>query len=179
VKLYLRMVLAAVAVVQFGLLSVKAQAADDLAAATAKSGKHNQLLHALRLTGLEANLKGTGPFTVLAPTDEAFGKLPKGALFRLLQPENKQLLTAVLNYHIIRGDYPSQRLTKASAKQFALKSLEGANIEFNVRGAIKAAGATVGPSDIRASNGVVLPVDTVLLPPKVRAALAARPYRGS
>lgn len=176
---YLRIVLATVAAVQFGLLSAKANAADDLAVAAAKAAKLNQLLHTLRLTGLEATLKGPGPFTVLAPTDEAFGKLPKGVLFRLLQPENKQQLTAVLNYHVVPGDYPTERLMKARAKQFALKTAEGATVEFDVRGAIKAGAATVSQGEIRASNGVILPIDTVLMPPKVKAALAARRSKGS
>ena len=176
---YLRMLLAAVAALELGLFSVPANAADDLAVATAKAAKLNQLLHTLRLTGLEATLNGPGAFTVFAPTDEAFGKLPKGVLFRLLQPENKQQLTAVLDYHVVPGDYPTERLMKAKSRQFALKTVEGASLEFNVRGAIKAGEATVSQGEIRASNGVILPIDTVLMPPKVKAALAARPSKGS
>lgn len=174
-----RMFLAAVAVVLLGLSSGKAEAADDLVVTAAKAAKLNQLIHTLQLTGLEATLKGPGPYTVFAPTDEAFGKLPKGVLFRLLQPENKPLLTAVLNYHVVPGDYPTERLMKARAKQFALKTVDGGNLEVDIQGTLKAADATVSPGEMKAENGIILLVDTVSLPPKVKAALAARPPKGS
>lgn len=176
---YLRIVLAAVAAVQLGLSSGKAEAADDLAVTAAKAAKLSQLMHALQLTGLEASLKGDGPFTVFAPTDEAFGKMQKGVLFQLLQPENKSLLTAVLNFHVVPGDYPMERLMKARSKQFALKTVEGANLEIDIRGTLKAADATVSPGEMKAGNGVILLVDTVSIPPKVKAALAARSSKGS
>jgi uncharacterized surface protein with fasciclin (FAS1) repeats len=175
----LRRAFAAIAAAALMLMGANAKAADDLAVTAAKAGKHNQLVHMLRLTGLESSVKGPGPLTIFAPTDDAFGKLPKGVLFRLLQPENKSLLTAVLNYHIVPGDYPTERLMKARVKQFGLKTAEGASLELDTRGPIKAAAATVAQTETKASNGVMLPVDAVLIPPKVKAALAARPFRGS
>jgi uncharacterized surface protein with fasciclin (FAS1) repeats len=178
-KLSMRHRLAGLVVAPVLLMGVTAEAADDLATAAAKTGKHNQLVHTLRLTGLESTLRGPGTYTIFAPSDEAFGKLPKGVLFKLLQPENKQLLTAVLNYHVVAGDYPVERLNKARAKQFALKTAEGASIEVDTRNAIKAAQATVAPSGIKASNGTILPVDAVLIPPKVKATLASKPFKGS
>jgi uncharacterized surface protein with fasciclin (FAS1) repeats len=85
----------------------------------------------------------------------------------------------VLNYHVVPGKYPSERLLKAKSRYFALKTAEGTTVEFNVRGAIKAGPATVNQGEIRASNGVILPIDTVLMPPKVKAVLVARPSKGS
>ncbi len=156
------------AVVMAGLLaaSAPARAADDIVDTAVKAGSFNTLVAAVKAAGLVDTLKGKGPFTVFAPTDEAFAKLPKGTLESLLKPENKKKLTSILTYHVLPGRYDAKRITGAKAKQFGIKSVQGSNVEVDIRKGVKVSGANVVTTDVIASNGVIHVIDAVIMPPK-------------
>ncbi len=116
---------------------------------------------ALTAAGLDGTLNGRGPFTVLAPTDEAFAKLPQGTLDDLLKPENREKLRAVLSYHILPGRY----LARDFASNRSATTLNGKDLELQADGAKVTAGkATLLAADVTASNGVLHTIDRVLLP---------------
>ena len=135
---------------------VNEQPADDIVAVAINAGSFNTLAAALQAAGLVETLQGEGPFTVFAPTDEAFAKLPAGTVEDLLKPENKEKLTAILTYHVVSGKIMSgDLLSTTSAK--------------TVNGQAAPIGLTVGnanviKADVEASNGVIHVIDTVLLP---------------
>ena len=119
------------------------------------------LTAALEAAGLVGTLKGKGPFTVFAPTDEAFAKLPEGRLKSLLKPANKQKLTALLTYHVVAGDVKAADVVKLSS----VKTLNGQSITIKVVGGkVLINGATVVKADIAATNGTIHVIDTVLMP---------------
>ena len=151
------------------LASVPARAADDIVDTAVKNGSFNTLVAAVKAAGLVDTLKSKGPFTVFAPTDEAFAKLPKGTLESLLKPENKQKLASILTYHVVAGQYDAARITAAKAKQYGLKSVQGANIAVDLRNGVKVSGANVVKTDVLTSNGVIHVIDTVILPPAKQA----------
>ncbi len=136
-----------------------AQAADIVD--TAVSGRFNTLVAAVKAAGLVDALKGPGPFTVFAPTDEAFAKLPAGTLENLLKPENKDKLRSILTYHVV----PGKVLAKDVATLDAAKTLEGRSVKITAadRG-VMINNAHVTGTDIAASNGVIHVIDTVLVP---------------
>lgn len=136
----------------------------DIVDTAVAAGKFTTLAKALQAAGLVETLKGKGPFTVFAPTDEAFAKLPAGTLEKLL--ENKAELTAVLTYHVVAGEYPAAKVVKARE----LKSAQGSpiRIELSDEG-VRVSGAKVIQTDIRASNGIIHVIDAVILPPKPAA----------
>ncbi len=118
------------------------------------------LVAAVKAADLVDTLKGTGPFTVFAPTDEAFAKLPKGTLDNLLKPENKEKLVALLTYHVVPG-----KVMAADVKTGEVKSVNGEELDIKVAGgAVTVDKAKVSKTDIAASNGVIHVVDTVLMP---------------
>ena len=153
--------------------SVSARAADDIVDTAVKAGSFNTLVAAVKAAGLVDTLKGKGPFTVFAPTDDAFAKLPKGTVETLLKPENKKQLASILTYHVAAGTYDAARITASKSKQFGLKSVQGSNIAVDLRRGVKVSGATVTKTDIRTSNGVIHVIDTVIMPPKK---VAAKPH---
>ena len=114
-----------------------------------------------KAAGLVDTLKGKGPFTVFAPTDEAFAKLPNGALDNLLKPENKKQLVAILTYHVVPGKVMSKDL--AGQKTMA-KSVEGSEIAVDATNGVKVDNAKVVKADIQASNGVIHAIDAVIMP---------------
>jgi len=119
------------------------------------------LVAALKAAGLVEALSGKGPFTVFAPTNEAFAALPKGTLETLLKPENKDKLVKILTYHVVSGDITSAQIQPGPAK-----TLEGQNLMIKVKdGKVKVNKATVISADVDASNGVIHVVNQVLLPP--------------
>ena len=132
------------------------------------------LVAAVKAADLVATLKGKGPFTVFAPTDEAFKKLPAGTLDNLLKPENKKMLASILTYHVLAGTYDAARITKPTIKQFGIKSVQGSNVNVDLRKGVMVSGATVTKTDIKASNGIIHAVDTVMIPRKVKIAMAAQ-----
>ncbi|MCB9413386.1 MAG: fasciclin domain-containing protein [Actinobacteria bacterium] len=119
------------------------------------------LVTALDAAGLVEALQAPGPFTVFAPTDDAFAALPEGVLDKLVQPANKDALTKILTYHVVEGAVPSSEVTDGD-----VPTLEGQSITLSTAGGgVTVNGATVTTPDVEASNGVIHLIDQVLLPP--------------
>jgi uncharacterized surface protein with fasciclin (FAS1) repeats len=144
--------------------SVNAQAAEkDIVDTAVAAGQFQTLAAALEAAGLVATLKGEGPFTVFAPTDEAFAKLPAGTVETLLKAENKDQLTAILTYHVVAGKVMSQDVAGIDQA----RTVNGKMIDVEVDGsAVKVNDATVTQADIAAANGVIHVIDAVILPPE-------------
>lgn len=145
--------------------------AADIVDTAANAGGFSQLLHAVRMAGLEATLRGKGPMTVFAPSDEAFGKLPKGTLFKLLEPERKAQLVALLKAHVASGDYPAARLEKPKAKEFSIPT-SGGQLTIKRGNGLMAGAGKVVKADVKADNGTIHVIDQVIVPAAVSAALA-------
>jgi len=143
--------------------AMSARAADkDIVDTAVAAGQFNTLAAALTAAGLVETLKGAGPFTVFAPTDAAFAKLPAGTVDNLLKPENKDQLTAVLTYHVVPGKVMAADVVKITEA----KTVNGAMITVKVDGdTVMINDAKVTTADIAASNGVIHVIDTVLIPP--------------
>ena len=132
----------------------------DIVAVASKNGSFKTLVAALKAAGLVETLQGTGPFTVFAPTDEAFGKLPHGTVEDLLKPENKAKLVAVLTYHVVAG-----KVMAADVKTMKAKTVNGQSLDVKVTdGHVTVDNAKVVKTDVAASNGVIHVIDTVVLP---------------
>ena len=137
-----------------------AQAGDIVDTAVA-AGSFKTLAAALQAAGLIDTLKGTGPFTVFAPTDEAFAKLPAGTVQTLLRPENKAKLVAVLTYHVVAGSVMAADVVKLTEA----KTVNGQSVRISATGGrVMVDGARVLRTDIRAKNGVIHVIDSVILP---------------
>jgi uncharacterized surface protein with fasciclin (FAS1) repeats len=151
---------AAVSLAAAGALAGTAPKKDIVDTAIA-AGSFNTLATALQAAGLVETLKGKGPFTVFAPTDAAFAKLPAGTLDDLLKPENKAKLVSILTYHVVPGSIDSKKIvTMTSAK-----TVEGESVKIAVEdGSVMVDGAKVVTPDVRASNGVIHVIDSVILP---------------
>jgi uncharacterized surface protein with fasciclin (FAS1) repeats len=134
----------------------------SIVATAEANGSFKTLTKALKAAGLTETLEGTGPFTVFAPTDAAFAKLPKDALRDLLKPENKEVLIKILTYHVVSGKVLSTEL-----KSGEVKSSEGGAINVKVDPAtgVTVNDAKVVQADIKATNGVIHVIDSVILPP--------------
>lgn len=135
---------------------------ENIPAVADKAGKFKTLLTAVKAAGLVETLSGTGPFTVFAPTDEAFDKLPKGTIADLLKPENKATLAGILTYHVVPGRVYSEAAVAAKSA----KTVQGATvaIKANDKGAFVNESKIIA-TDVDASNGVIHIIDTVLMPP--------------
>jgi uncharacterized surface protein with fasciclin (FAS1) repeats len=143
-----------------GAPRLQAQSQDIVDTAVA-AGSFKTLAAALKAAGLIDTLKGKGPFTVFAPTDEAFAKLPKGTVEDLLKPENKAKLTAILTYHVVAGKVMAADVVKLKTAN----TVYGKAVQIMVEGgAVMVDNAKVVKTDIGASNGVIHVIDTVLLP---------------
>lgn len=133
----------------------------DIVDTAVSAGAFNTLVAAVKAADLVETLKGEGPFTVFAPTDEAFAKLPEGTLADLLKPENKEKLAGILTYHMVPGKVMAEDAMKlssaktANGKEFAIMQKDGAVYVDN---------AKVVKTDIKASNGVIHVIDAVILP---------------
>ena len=133
----------------------------DIVDTAVAAGDFKTLAASLEAAGLVDTLKGPGPFTVFAPTDEAFAKLPAGTLEDLLKPENKQKLISILTYHVVAGKV----LAKDVVKLHEAKTLNGQEVKIRVEdGKVKVDDATVIKTDIQCTNGVIHVIDSVLLP---------------
>lgn len=151
--------LAAGALLSFA--SFNANAADVVDTAV-KAGQFNTLAAALKAGDLIVVLKGNGPFTVFAPTDEAFKKLPPGTVENLLKPENKAQLVKVLTYHVLPGKVMSSAL---AGKKTDAKTVQGEMVLVDATmGGVTVNGAKVVTADVAADNGVIHVIDTVLIP---------------
>lgn len=151
--------------VAFLALATPAFAADkDIVDTAVSAGNFKTLVAAVEAAGLVDTLKGDGPFTVLAPTDAAFAKLPEGTVASLLKPENKAKLAAILTYHVIPGKAMAADVVKLDAK--TVKTVQGGGIQVSVNGGtVMVNDAQVIKTDIACSNGVIHVIDTVILPP--------------
>jgi len=134
----------------------------DIVETAIGAGQFKTLAAALEAAGLIDALKGSGPFTVFAPTDEAFAKLPAGTLESLLRPENKEKLKAILLYHVVPGDVPASQVLKLNGR--SVKTLQGSSVKVDTRDGVRVNDAKVIKTDVKASNGVIHIIDTVLLP---------------
>lgn len=137
------------------------------------SKDHTTLVAAVKAAGLVETLSGTGPFTVFAPTNAAFDKLPKGTVETLVKPENKQTLTGILTYHVVAGKMSAQDLMKAikdGSGKASLTTVAGGMLTATQKGKkimltdVKGNVATVSIADVFQSNGVIHVIDTVLMP---------------
>ena len=146
--------------------SVILPSADDIVATAVEAGSFNTLAAALQAAGLVGALQGDGPFTVFAPTDEAFAALPAGTVESLLQPQNKDKLIAVLTYHVV----PGRVFSDAAAKGATVDTLQGQSVTTrSADGKVFVNDAQVIKADVDASNGVIHVVNKVLLPPAASA----------
>lgn len=135
----------------------------DIVDTAASAGQFKTLATALEAADLVATLKGPGPFTVFAPTDEAFAKLPAGTVENLLKPENKAKLTAILTYHVVPGAVKAEQVTTLDE----VKTVNGTTAKISTGdGKVMINDATVVKADIAASNGVIHVIDKVILPPE-------------
>ncbi len=133
----------------------------DIVDTAVKAGSFKTLAAALKAAGLMDTLKGKGPFTVFAPSDEAFAKLPAGTVETLLEPDNKDKLAAILTYHVVAGKVMAADVVKLSKA----KTVQGSEVKIRVAdGKVMVNDANVGKTDIACGNGVIHVIDTVLLP---------------
>jgi uncharacterized surface protein with fasciclin (FAS1) repeats len=141
------------------------KAKKDIVDTAVAAGSFNTLVSAVKAAGLVDTLKGAGPFTVFAPTDEAFGKLPKGQLDALLKDKNA--LSKVLTYHVVPGKVLAKDVTALSSA----KTVEGQSIDISTRNGVKVNNANVIKTDVLTSNGVIHVIDSVILPPDMATRL--------
>jgi uncharacterized surface protein with fasciclin (FAS1) repeats len=154
----------ATGVVALAMATSVATAADnksDIVDTASGAGNFNTLVTAVKAAGLVDTLKGPGPFTVFAPTDEAFARLPAGTVQDLLKPENKSKLVAILTYHVVPGKVMSKDI---AGKKTMVKSVEGGEIAVNATDGVKIDDAKVVKADIETSNGVIHVIDKVIMP---------------
>jgi uncharacterized surface protein with fasciclin (FAS1) repeats len=145
---------------------MSAKPAKDIVAVATEAGSFTTLLAAVKAAGLVETLQGAGPYTVFAPTDAAFAKLPAGTVEALLKDREK--LTAILTYHVLAGKVESGAIVKAGKVNPA--TVEGEKLDVRVMGGkVMVNSATVVKADVQASNGVIHVIDTVLLPPSASA----------
>jgi len=138
-----------------------AEAKTDIVDTAVAAGNFTTLAAALEAGGLVVTLKGEGPYTVFAPTDEAFAKLPAGTVESLLKPENKDQLVAILTYHVVPGNVQAADVVKLTSAT----TVNGSDVNINVsEGVVFVNDSRVVATDIEASNGVIHVVDTVILP---------------
>ncbi|HAI58833.1 MAG TPA: fasciclin [Xanthomonadaceae bacterium] len=141
--------------------AAQAQSAGTIVDVAAGNPDFSTLVAALKAAGLVETLSGSGPFTVFAPTNAAFAKLPAGTLENLLKPENKAQLTAILTYHVVSGKVKAADAVKLDEAT----TVNGAKADINVSGStVTIDGATITATDVAASNGVIHVIDSVMLP---------------
>ncbi|MEO1200451.1 MAG: fasciclin domain-containing protein [Pseudomonadota bacterium] len=140
-----------------------AQSADmDIVDTAVSAGSFETLVAAVQAAGLVDTLKGEGPFTVFAPTDEAFAALPEGTVESLLEEENRDQLTAILTYHVVPGKVMSGDL---AGQSLSVATVEGSEVAIDATGeSVMVDGATVITADVEATNGVIHVIDQVILP---------------
>jgi uncharacterized surface protein with fasciclin (FAS1) repeats len=148
------------------LLPLTANAMDygnkkDIVDTAISNGSFTTLVAAVKAAGLVGTLKGKGPFTVFAPTDAAFAKLPKGTIASLLKPENKSKLVAILTHHVLAGAVPSKAVV---GKKLTPKTVNGTSLSVDGTMGVMVSGAKVVTADVKTSNGIIHVIDKVLLP---------------
>lgn len=148
------------AVVMLAASSLTAQAANIVGTAQ-NAGQFNTLIAAAKAAGLAPTLSGKGPFTVFAPTDAAFAKLPKGTVESLLKPANKHKLASILKYHVVAGEIEASDI---KAGRSHVKTVNGQSLTVRKHGGVRVNNAKVISADVQADNGVIHVIDKVLLP---------------
>jgi len=144
-----------------GMAAAPVTQKQDIVTTAVAAGSFKTLAAALQAAGLVETLQGEGPFTVFAPTDEAFAKLPKGTVEELLKPENKAKLTGILTYHVVAGNVMAKDVVGLESA----KTVNGRTLSITVKdGAVRVDGANVVKTDIACSNGVIHVIDSVVLP---------------
>jgi uncharacterized surface protein with fasciclin (FAS1) repeats len=132
----------------------------DIVDTAVSAGNFNTLVAAVKAADLVETLKGAGPFTVFAPTDEAFAALPAGTVDDLLKPENKAKLAAILTYHVVSGKVMSTDLTDGMTPA----TVNGETVTIRTEGGVKVNDSNVATADITTDNGVIHVIDAVLMP---------------
>lgn len=144
---------------------------NTVVAVAAAKGSFKTLTMALAAAGLDKTLEEKGPFTIFAPTDQAFATLPPATLQQLLKPENKDLLVKILTYHVVSG-----RITSTNLKTGEVPTLEGSPLQVKVsQGGVMINNANVTEADIMASNGIIHAIDQVMLPPDLQGSNSSSP----
>lgn len=143
------------------IVSTSGSKAADIVDTAVAAGSFKTLVAAVKAADLVGTLKGPGPFTVFAPTDAAFKKLPKGTLASLLKPENKGKLVKILTYHVVPGKVMAADL---AGRTIAVATVEGGQVHVNGKHGVRVNNARVVKADVIADNGVIHVVDKVLLP---------------
>jgi uncharacterized surface protein with fasciclin (FAS1) repeats len=145
------------------LLSASAMSASaaNIVEVAQGAGQFKTLLAAATAAGLAPTLAGKGPYTVFAPTDAAFAKLPKGTVATLLKPENKRKLAKILKYHVVAGEIEAADIKPGRSR---VKTVSGQSITVKKHGGVRVNNARVVSADVQASNGVIHVIDKVLLP---------------
>jgi uncharacterized surface protein with fasciclin (FAS1) repeats len=154
-------------VVLFSTVSILANPVEvksnkDIVETAVEAGQFTILAKALEAAGLVEALKGKGKFTVFAPTDEAFQKLPAGTLETLLKPENKEKLKAILLYHVVNKNLSAKKVGKLNGRQ--LVTLQGGLLKIDTSNGVKINSSKVVKADVEAENGTIHVIDTVLIP---------------
>ena len=148
----------------------------DIVDTAVSAGSFKTLVAAAKAAGLVETLKGDGPFTVFAPSDAAFNKLPAGTVENLLKPENKDQLVAILTYHVVPGKVTASEVAKLNTA----KTVQGQSVEIKVNnGKVSVNGAKVVTADVACSNGVIHVIDTVILPKKLSTIVETAVNAGS
>ncbi len=133
----------------------------DIVDTAVSAGSFNTLVAAVQAAGLEHTLRGDGPFTVFAPTDEAFAALPAGTVENLLKPENRDQLVSILTYHVVPAKVMAADI---AGKTAAVLTVQGQRLSVDARRGVKVDKAKVVTADVEASNGVIHVIDKVLIP---------------
>ena len=153
--------LLSLAVVFGASITAGAEEKKDIVDTAVGAGSFKTLVAAVKAADLVDTLKGKGPFTVFAPTDEAFAKLPAGTVESLLKPENKNKLVAILTYHVVAGKVTAKDVVNLTEA----KTVQGSSVKIAVKeGKVSVDGANVVKTDIETSNGVIHVIDAVILP---------------
>ncbi|MEM0976484.1 MAG: fasciclin domain-containing protein [Pseudomonadota bacterium] len=156
-----RTVIAATAALAFAPVAFAGGMKKDIVDTAISAGSFETLVAAVQAAGLVETLKGEGPFTVFAPTDEAFAALPEGTVESLLLPENKDQLVSILTYHVIPGKVMSGDI---AGKSLSVATVEGTEAMVDATDGVKIDEATVVAADVEASNGVIHVIDAVIIP---------------
>ena len=156
-----RTLIAAAAAVAIAPMAFAGGMKKDIVDTAVNAGSFETLVAAVQAAGLVDTLKGDGPFTVFAPTDEAFAALPEGTVETLLLPENKEQLVSILTYHVIPGKVMAGDI---AGKSMSVATVEGTEAMIDATDGVKIDEATVVAADVEASNGVIHVIDTVIIP---------------
>jgi uncharacterized surface protein with fasciclin (FAS1) repeats len=154
-------IIRAVSVAMAMILAATTVRAGDIVDTAISAGSFKTLVAAVKAADLVSTLKSKGPFTVFAPTDAAFAKLPAGTIASLLKPENKAKLVAILTYHVVPGKVMASDIAGKSLK---VASVQGSKISVEAHSGVMVDKAKVVKADVEASNGVIHVIDTVIMP---------------